>query len=182
MRRICTGKHKLMILCGIVALIVCSVGMSVGIFFMGRFNVPQGSITGETVRYCYERYGSLHLEYRAPMTLDDGSSGLGIILCGKVLNCETSPCYNSKPEIGQKYYCVKHRYSNWYYIYNYRHVDPVWSLLILFSGVLGLGAFTILREAINKQSKSAEYRSTETLDEDIQLDDLTGNEAHSDLE
>ena len=52
---------------------------------------------------CYERHGKLYLERYYNLNNTDHQ---GLVLCGVVINCDTSPCYNDVI-VGNNYFCDK---------------------------------------------------------------------------
>lgn len=76
---------------------------AIGSIFVGCSFIDTRKCTVESFDHsnCYERNGKLFLEryYRL-----NNSTRMGLVLCGVVLDCDTSPCYNDVI-IGHDYYC-----------------------------------------------------------------------------
>jgi len=58
------------------------------------------TITAVLDRKCYERYGHYYLDQFVQIN----GNGNAYIECGKVINCDTSPC-NFEFSIGDSYFC-----------------------------------------------------------------------------
>ena len=120
----------------ITAVILTTIGSIItGCSFIGT---RKCSVESFDRNNCYERNGKMFLEryYR----LNDSNS-LGLVLCGVVLNCNTSPCYNDVI-VGNEYYC--HHWNDKFDTLTVNVLDDGFMCLLVIGciiTVIGIGMF-----------------------------------------
>lgn len=88
----------------IVLVLLIGMGLIIGNVYLIKSVISKKCIVTEltTKRYCYENSAKIWLEQY--LIISDNKTAF--VLCGPVINCQTSPC-NFPIVIGEEYWCYK---------------------------------------------------------------------------
>ena len=123
--------------------LLISISLIIGNTFLIK-SVIQSTCTVKqlTYRNCYESLGKIYMEQY--FVSDDNKTGF--VLCGPVINCITSPCYEDIV-IDKNYWCVT--YNNYYRIVRYGYFGlDIFGIVVIF-GLLILSLIFIAIKFFN---------------------------------
>lgn len=107
--------------------LLISISLIIGNTFLIK-SVIQSTCTVKqlTYRNCYESLGKIYME----QYFVSDNNKTGFVLCGPVINCMTSPCYEDIV-IDKNYWCIP--YNNFYRIVHYGYFGlDIFGIIVIF--------------------------------------------------
>lgn len=124
------------IVCIVVSIIFCfalgNIIENINIF------INPCKITAINNRICSERLGDLYLQQNVTINNDS----YAVLDCGKIRNCETSPCNFYKVAVGETLYCYKDKHDIYHCSERWFAIQLIISFMILI--VSGMFIFFLI--------------------------------------